>query len=181
MMPHEAAIAHSHAERPPKGSGEFSPMKTETFKTALVVTVLILLYSVASSADNSNKEFARTEERMREEKRQDEQRAKDYANKVKVARFDSVWRAPRTNDIDVVQAHESVSKAHKNIALLTYECETKAETEAVAGFISKAKDLGADGVLLIRIELPTIEHVNIVSPDARRVFRANAIVYQRKE
>jgi uncharacterized protein YbjQ (UPF0145 family) len=159
----------------------FSRTKAETFRTALVFIVLILLHSVASAADNTNKEYAKAEERMRDEKRQDEQRAKDHATRVKVARFDSVWRPPGTNDIDVVQAHESVSNAYKSIALLTYECETKAETDAVAGFISKARDLGADGVLLIGIELPSIQHANILSPDARRVFRANAIVYQRKE
>lgn len=107
---------------------------------------------------------------MRDEKKRDEQSAKDYANRVRVARFDSVWRAPKNEDIDVFQAGEAVVRAHKAAAFLTYEGAAHEEVQAVAGFIAKSKELGCDAVLFLRSESP---HPN----NDRRVFRANAIVY----
>jgi hypothetical protein len=128
---------------------------------------------------------AKSEERMRDEKRRDEQIARDAATKVKVARFDSVWRTPKAEDIDVYQPGETNSKPYKLIALLTFECAITDETQAVAGFISKAKDLGAEGVSLLGLVTSreaTIANYGIPSllpPNDRRVFRAYAVIYQK--
>ena len=153
-------------------------MKTKDISAISIIALLMSTASPAISADGPTKEELRAEERMKDEKRRDEQAAKDHAGRVKVARFDSVWRPPRTVDIDVVQARESAPRPYKNIALLTFDCPAKEETQAVAGFIAKAKDLGADGVLMIGFETPSLQRVDIFSPDERRVFRANAIIYQ---
>src|SRR5262245_47335417 len=102
----------------------------------------------SKEAIRAEKEAIRTEERMMGEKKRDEQQARDYANRVKVARFDSVWRSPRAEDIEVVQAGEENPKFSRAIALLTFECAVNEETQAVAGFIAKAKDLGADAVVM---------------------------------
>ena len=128
---------------------------------------------------------SKVEERMRDEKKRDEQIAKDSATKVKVARLDSAWRTPRAEDIAVYQPGESVSKPHKLIALLTFECAITDETQAVAGFISKAKDLGADGVVLLGLTTSreatsaNFGIAGLLPPNDRRVFRAYAVVYQK--
>jgi hypothetical protein len=153
-------------------------MKTRTITTLLLLALLISTPTFAHASDTPAKQAAKTEERMKDEKRRDEESAKDYANRVRVARFDSIWRTPRTDDIDVFQISETVSKPHKAVALLTFECATKEETQAVAGFIAKAKDLGADAVRMLGVEDPAIDRSTSCSPDDRRVYRANAIVYQ---
>jgi hypothetical protein len=124
---------------------------------------------------------ARAEDRMKDEKRRDEQAARGHAANVKVARFDSTWRPPRTEDIDVYQPGEAVPHGgRKNIALMSFECEIQDETHAVAGFIVKAKDLGADGVVLLPVETVASGQIlaNLPSPRDRRVFRANAVAYK---
>jgi hypothetical protein len=146
-----------------------------------VVTLLPMVWAAEPPAKPEARDPSRTEDRMKDEKRRDEQAARSYAGNVKVARFDSVWRAPRTQDIDVYQAGEQVPHGGKRaIALMSFECEIQDETHAVAGFIVKAKDLGADGVVLLPLELPSAGQVivNIPSPRDRRVFRAHAIVYR---
>ena len=112
---------------------------------------------------------------MREEKKREEERAKEYATRVKVARFDSVWRSPRVEDIDVVQAGEETPKTSKAIALLTFECEAQEETQAIAGLIAKAKELGADAVIMKYLD-PQKEAVTF---GIRRIYRANAVVYKQ--
>ncbi len=157
-------------------------MKTGRIIVAFLVGLSVLIQKAASGADPIPKDAAvKAEERMRDEKRRDEQQARDFSNRVKVARFDTVWRAPRTNDIDVFQVQQPIARPYKSIALLTFDCAAKEEAQAVAGFIVKTKDLGADAVLMIGFELPSIQYVNVFSPDERRVFRANAIVYQKSE
>jgi hypothetical protein len=152
-------------------------MKAAIISTVIATTLLGSIYA-AKAADDTAKESAKVEERMKDEKRRDEHQAKDYANRVRVARFDSVWRSPRSRDIDVIQVRESASRPYKAIALLTFDCPAKEETQAVAGFIAKTKDLGADGLVMIGFELPSFQRVDIFNPDERRVFRANAIIYQ---
>ena len=155
-------------------------MNTKRITTSLFIAAFLSAQPIARSADTAAKPDAKAEERMRDEKKRDEQAARDRANQVKVARFDSVWRTPRSEDIDVVQAGEPVSRPFKAIALLTFDCAAHEETQAVAGFIVKAKDLGADGVVMIGFFAPNSNQTvpNIFSPNDRRVFRANAIVYQ---
>lgn len=144
--------------------------------TSLIAFVLCASVPVFSAEGPTKKEM-KNEERMRDEKRHDEESAKDWANRVKVARFDSVWRQPRTNDIDMFQAREVVPKPFKSVALLTYDCPAKEEAQAVAALIAKAKDLGTDGILMLAFEEPAFKRVDIFSPDDRRIFRANAIIY----
>jgi hypothetical protein len=124
---------------------------------------------------------SRVEERMRDEKRRDEQAARAHAANVKVARFDSVWRVPREEDIDVFPSGEPLpNRDRKIIALMSFECEIHEETHAVAGLIVKAKDLGAEAVHLLPTE-PVISAQTLTTaptPRDRRVFRANAIVYK---
>jgi hypothetical protein len=154
--------------------------KTKSLMTLLLTAAFVCAQQSARSADNVAKQEMKAEERMKEEKKRDEQSARDYANRVKVARFDTVWRSPRSEDIDVFQEGEKVSRPYKAVALLTFECAAHEEAQAVAGFIAKAKDLGADGALMIGFFSPNSNQAvpNIFSPNDRRVFRANAIVYQ---
>lgn len=155
-----------------------SCVKLPTSILLLIITLLIFP-SIARSADAQAKAEARAEERMKDEKKRDEQSAKDQANKVKVARFDSVWRPPKNEDIDVYQAGESLTRPFKAAAFMTFECAAHEEAQAIAGFIAKAKDLGCDGVVILRYESPNINQVmpTLISPNDRRVFRANAIIY----
>lgn len=152
-------------------------MNPKTLSVPLLTVFFFVTSPAVLSEDNLSKREAKTEERMKDEKKRDEQSARDYGTRVKVARFDSVWRAPKTEDIDVIQMHETLAKAHKAISFLTYDCAAKEEAEAVAGFIAKAKDLGADGVVMIGFA-DEIQARTIFSPDDRRLFRANAIIYQ---
>jgi hypothetical protein len=71
---------------------------------------------------------SRVEERMRDEKRRDEQAARAHAANVKVARFDSVWRVPREEDINVFPSGEPLpNRDRKIIALMSFECEIHEE------------------------------------------------------
>ena len=144
--------------------------------------MLVMAAPAVRSADppRDPKDPAKAEDRMRDEKRRDEQAARNHAVNVKVARFDSVWRVPRTNDIDVLPPGEPISRERKIIALLTFECEAQDETHAVSGIIVKAKDLGADAVMLLPFDplVPTNGVIAVPSPRERRVFRANAIIYR---
>jgi hypothetical protein len=72
--------------------------------------------------------------------------------------------------MDVFQAVETVAKAHRVTAFLTYEAPAHEEVEAVAGFVAKSKELGCDAVQLLRTE-------SVHSNNDRRLFRANAIIY----
>jgi hypothetical protein len=145
----------------------------------LLLLTCLSLIAAAQNAERTEKETAKIEERMRDEKKRDEQQAKDYATRVKVARFDTIWRTPRVSDIDVVQGFETPTKPLKPIALLTFECAAHEEAQAVAGFVQKGRDLGADGVKLISFDDPNSNQAvnNIFSPNDRRVFRANAFTY----
>lgn len=148
--------------------------------TLAVLPAIVLLASALSvfPADPSTKEekaAVKIEDRMREEKARDERNARDYASRVKVARFDTVWRSPKATDIDVVQRGEGISKSYKAIALLTFDCPIADETQAIAGFIEMAKALGADGVAFLGYEFNN-EKIPF-APTDKRVFRANAFVY----
>ena len=155
--------------------------------------LIILLFSFLSastlfSTDGIDrqtfpKETLKVGERMQKEKRADEQAAIDNASRVKVARFDAVWRNPKSEDIDVIQTNETPARPVKAIALLTFECAAHEETQAVAGFIAKSKDLGADAVSMIRFDAPNANQAvqNIFAPNDRRVFRANALIYRKSD
>src|SRR6185503_775186 len=157
--------------------GNHSNMRSSLSALVTLLCLPILGFAAeppSKEAIRAEKEAIRTEERMKEEKKRDEQLAREYANRVKVARFDSEWRSPRTEDIEVVQVGEKIVKSSKAIALLTFECEVQEETHAVAGFIAKAKDLAADAVIMKSFD-PQDE---VAAPGTRRVFRANAVVYK---
>jgi hypothetical protein len=148
-----------------------------------ILTTGLILLTPAFSADEPAKEdkrAAKVEDRMKEEKLRDERNAKEFANRVRVARFDSVWRSPRNLDIDVVQGGEVIQKPYKIIALLTFDCAVNDETQAVSGFIEMAKALGADGAALLGYEIASLNprSPSLLSPSDKRVFRANAFVYQ---
>jgi hypothetical protein len=159
--------------------GVHDGMKITVF--ALVVGFAAFESLAGSSDPPARSETTRAEQRMRDEKRQDEQAARLHAESVKVARFDSVWRPPRMEDIDVFQAGETLpNRARKTIALLSFECAAQEETHAAAGFIVKSRDLGADAVVMLALETPAPGQIvtTLPSPRDRKVFRANAIVYR---
>jgi hypothetical protein len=147
---------------------------------ALAFFVAMNLFAADPSAPES-REQARAEQRMKDEKRQDEDAARNAGQKVKVARFDSVWRGPSARDIDVFQLGEKPKHSFKVIAFMTYECAAHEEAQSAAGFIAKSKDLGADAVVFVAFDAPFSETrvFNLIAPNDRRVFRANAVVYQR--
>ena len=153
-----------------------------TFREVIIVIAMVLLCIPISvrAEEDPVKAHAKLEERMRDEKRHDEQTAREFASRVRVARYDSVWRSPRNQDIDVFQMSEVVPKPCKAIALMTFDCATKDETEAVAGLIAKAKDLGADAIIMLGFQEPSVQLVKSISPGDQRVFRANALVYQSR-
>lgn len=150
----------------------------------LLSGVCFLSVTLSLAAQSDPKESSRAEERMRDEKRRDEQIARDIATRVKVARFDSTFRKPNAVDIDVFQPGDPVPKEFKAIALLTFECPVSDETQAVTGFITKAKDLGADAVIVLTSVTATRDLAitrgigSLLPPNERHVFRANAITYR---
>ena len=159
-------------------------MKIIPFLSVLIITSTITLSGLAAESapkPEARDPGAKAEDRMRDEKRRDEQAARSHASNVKVARFDSVWRPPRTEDIDVFQIGDAVpNRARKTIALLTFDCQLLEETRAVAGFIAKAKDLGADGVIFLSSDVPGSTQcvTSLRAPSDWHLFRAAAIVYK---
>jgi len=143
-------------------------MKTRSTFTLLLIAFSLAIQPTAWTADSQTEEAKKFEQKMRDEKKNDEQEAKHYADNTMVARFDSVWRSPRNDDIDVFQSELKPSKPFKVIALMIYDCEQKEETKAVAALIVKAKNLGAEGIQLSG-SIPAKDRI---------IVHANAIVYE---
>lgn len=102
-----------------------------------------------------------------------------HAERVKVLMYDSASRKPTTR-LDIYDTSRTTAqtnqilRVHKVIALLICEGGVDEEPEMVNAINYRARQLGADGVVI----LPPDRTGSIWSAfGARRIFRANAIVY----
>ena len=102
--------------------------------------------------------------------------------RVKTALYDTAPRSASTR-LDVFQVGEKPTKAFHVIAFFTAEGAAHDEAECVQGMVIRARQIGADGLVILEPEAPNksivFKHGLIgPSPDAR-VFKGNAITYDK--
>jgi len=72
------------------------------------------------------------------------------AASLKVARFDQVGRAPKQGDVEVFSSPQAIKRPYKEIALITAdEGWSDSITALTNKMITKARELGADGIILL--------------------------------
>lgn len=105
---------------------------------------------------------------------------------VRVTNFGPLPSLPKIGDIDVYTSHASIKKPYKEIALITVDDQgwDKSESELLEKLISKAKEIGADGVIILSQDKQSeggvfINYVFIQSN--RRIVRGTAILYEKNE
>lgn len=94
---------------------------------------------------------------------------------VRVTKFGPLPSSPKVGDIDVYTSHESIKKPYKEIALITVDDQgwDKSESGLLEKLISKAKEIGADGVIILSQD----KHSGLLG----RIVRGTAIVYEKSE
>ncbi len=112
------------------------------------------------------------------------------AASLKVARFDQVPRPPTQATLDVFTSPQGVKRPYKEVALITAEESFMgtSETELTQKMIAKARELGADAVILGNAGQN--EYGGVVTgsgtsatyvPINYRTTRCSAIVYTDKQ
>jgi hypothetical protein len=108
------------------------------------------------------------------------------APKVLVTKFALLPSLHKTGNIDVYTSHESIKKPYKEIALITVDDEGygRSESELLEKLISKAKEIGADGVIILSQDKQSEGGVFIDGfflSLSSRIVRGTAIVYEKNE
>ena len=105
---------------------------------------------------------------------------------VRVTKFGPLPSSPKVDNIDVYTSHVSIRKPYKEIALITVDDEGwgTSESKLLEKLISKAKEIGADGVIILSQDkqltgIPSSEGGTFIS--TRRIVRGTAIVYEKSE
>ncbi len=102
---------------------------------------------------------------------------------IEITKFTSIKLHPKSGDIDIFTTKENVKKPYKEIALVTADPASSgdSETELLEKVIVKAKEIGADGLIV----LPTEEKGeggiligNVYASSKRKIVKAVAIIYQ---
>lgn len=104
------------------------------------------------------------------------------APKVKITPFVPNFLSPKKNDIDVYTSEISIKKPYKEIALITIDDQGWEidETELVKKLINEAKQIGADGIIILGQDVHTSGAVivgRVIVSGKRRIVRGTAIVY----
>lgn len=102
--------------------------------------------------------------------------------RVKTALYDTTPRTPSTR-LDVFQVGEKPTRPFHVLALMTAEGAAQDEAECVQGMVIRARNLGADGLVILEPEAPNKSIVFKYgwagpSPDDR-VFKGNGIIYDK--
>ncbi len=102
-----------------------------------------------------------------------------HVGRVKTAAFDTTARQV-TTELEVFDETKKLDRPHKVIALLTAEGAANEEGDLVNAMMFKARQLGANAVVMLPPDRPNAGVVfnNILQPADRRVFRGNAVVYK---
>jgi hypothetical protein len=97
---------------------------------------------------------------------------------VKAAVYDTANRTS-TTELEVFDEAKKLERPHKVIALLTAEGAANEEGDLVNAMMFKARQLGANAVVMLPPDRPNAGVVfnNILQPADRRVFRGNAVVF----
>ena len=105
---------------------------------------------------------------------------------VKVQLMDTATRSPNTGNIEVFKAATEIQKPHRQIA--TIEAEDKRlpnklnKDELVSRIVSKAKEIGADGIVILVNEERRRMMPDGMGNSSEQVYlyaKAMAFVYQR--
>jgi len=105
---------------------------------------------------------------------------------VRVTKFGPLPSSPKVDNIDVYTSHESVKKPYKEIALIMVDDQGwgRSESKLLEELISKAKEIGADGVIILSQDKQSEGKVvtdGAIYELTRRVVRGTAIVYEKSE
>ena len=108
------------------------------------------------------------------------------APKVQITKFSEFPSSPKTGDIDVYTSKDAIKKPYKEIALITVDDEgwDRSESELLQKLISKAKEIGADGIIILSQDKQSEGGVlvgNVFIESNRRIVRGSAIVYELDE
>jgi len=101
---------------------------------------------------------------------------------VRVTKFGPLPSSPKVGNIDVYTSHEAIKKPYKEIALIT--AKDGSESKLLEKLISKAKEIGADGIIILSqdkqlIGIPSSEGGTLII--SSRIVRGTAIVYEKNE
>ncbi|MDD8018859.1 MAG: hypothetical protein PHP42_10840 [Bacteroidota bacterium] len=104
---------------------------------------------------------------------------------VEFVKFDTNSRLAKSSDIDVFTDATKINRPYKEIALVTVDDKGHdySEVELLKLTISKAKELGADAIIVLTQDIQKGGGIFVGSVYVqanRRVVRATAIVYQEK-
>lgn len=104
------------------------------------------------------------------------------APSVQITKFGPLPDVPKIGEIDVYTSTVSIQKPYKEIALITVDDEGhgRSETELLEILISKAKEIGADGLIILgqdkQHEWSTFIAGTFYS-SYKRIVRGSAIIY----
>src|SRR5206468_3463466 len=103
------------------------------------------------------------------------------AEHVKVGVIDGTTRTENKGAFDVIRPGQQIARPFREIAVLTYDAGAGDEADAMTGLVLRARQLGADGLILGQAVAPNqglrIVHPFFVGQLSARVFRGSAIVY----
>ena len=108
------------------------------------------------------------------------EKAPPRAGRVDIATYDITERAP-VKRLDVYESPEKVTQPYSVIALLTCEGAAAEEGMMMNAILYRARQIGAQGVIVLPAERPGLTANLLFAGNDRRVFRANAIVYAAAE
>ena len=105
---------------------------------------------------------------------------------VRVTKFGPLPSSPKVDNIDVYTSHVSIRKPYKEIALITVDDEGwgTSESKLLEKLISKAKEIGADGIIILSQDKQSEGGIfidGIFLEETRRIVRGTAIVYEKNE
>lgn len=105
---------------------------------------------------------------------------------VRVTKFGPLPNLPKVGNIDVYTSHASIKKPYKEIALITVDDQGwgRSESELLEKLISKAKEMGADGIIILSQDKQSDGGVfsgDVFVEITRRIVRGTAIVYEKNE
>jgi len=99
-----------------------------------------------------------------------------------MALYDTASRTPTTR-LDVFQPSEKPTRPYHVIALLTADGPAHDEGECTQGMVIRARQLGADGLIILEPEAPNKSIVfkyGLIGPSPDdRVFKGNAFIYDK--
>lgn len=105
------------------------------------------------------------------------------APSLELTRFDSSPRPPKTGEIDIYTNPEAIEKPYKEIAIIKVtESDLGNKDQTMFDkLILKAKEIGADGIIVLSQATEPLSHWASVKESKRKIIRASAIVYEEEQ